>query len=431
MREKVQKTIFFLIIISLSNQLGKHFWPPFSFVSGIRIDYLSPTIYVSDIFIICLLVVWFFNVFKNKEARQIIQKTKNFKFILLFSILLIPLLYAKSPPALLYGFVKLLEFAFLGHYVSRKLRYQDIAVFSSLLSVNSLFISLIAIAQFLKQGSIGGLLYFWGERTLFASGVGIATFQGPQGQILRPYATFPHPNVLAFFLLFSIVFIFHRFIYTKQFMVKLLLLIAISISLIALFLTFSRIIILCFVLFLFITVWKLFASKKIIRGLLAGLLVVGTIIYFQIFSMRFLESDFIFRDFGYRKELVDIAWSIFRTYPLFGIGIKNFFYHEFLYQKEISPVLLQPVHNIYLLALVETGIAGFIIFILFLAKSFSRLLKRMQNTKNREIKHFYLSVLYLFLAVIFVGFFDHFLLTLQQGQLMLVFILGLAWTRMR
>ncbi len=101
-----------------------------------------------------------------------------------------------------------------------------------------------------------------------------------------------------------------------------------------------------------------------------------------------------------------------------------------IYQKTFSPILLQPVHNIYLLILSQIGIFGLIIFLIFIIKSIKNLLKKITDTK-KETKDFYVAVLTLLGSLLFVGMFDHFFLTIQQGQLMLVLILGFSWTKLK
>ncbi|HEY4474370.1 MAG TPA: hypothetical protein VJC06_00380, partial [Candidatus Paceibacterota bacterium] len=71
------------------------------------------------------------------------------------------------------------------------------------------------------------------------------------------------------------------------------------------------------------------------------------------------------------------------------------------------------VHNIYLLIYSETGILGitvFILFLVFLVKDF------IASTKMDKLYHY--SFLTMFLSFLFIGLFDHFLWTLQQGRLM-------------
>src|SRR5260221_424888 len=55
----LQNKLFTLFIVLLPVQLGLHFWPDWALVSGIRVDYLAPVIYLTDLIVIALLVVSF------------------------------------------------------------------------------------------------------------------------------------------------------------------------------------------------------------------------------------------------------------------------------------------------------------------------------------------------------------------------------------
>ena len=65
--------------------------------------------------------------------------------------------------------------------------------------------SLLVIAQFIKQGSLGGVFYFFGERFFTPATPGIANASINGELLFRPYGTFSHPNVLAGFLLISLI----------------------------------------------------------------------------------------------------------------------------------------------------------------------------------------------------------------------------------
>src|SRR5687768_10565446 len=52
--QRIEQVLFFLTILFLPTQLGKHFWPDFSFVYSLPIDYLSPTLYFWDLLVILL-----------------------------------------------------------------------------------------------------------------------------------------------------------------------------------------------------------------------------------------------------------------------------------------------------------------------------------------------------------------------------------------
>ena len=51
--------------------------------------------------------------------------------------------------------------------------------------------------EFIKQASLNGLFWWLGERTFTSSTPGIAKAVIDGRLLMRPYATFPHPNVLA------------------------------------------------------------------------------------------------------------------------------------------------------------------------------------------------------------------------------------------
>ena len=199
MLKKIEDFIFCLLIFSIPIQLGKHFWPPFSYVNGIRIDYLSPTLYLLDILIIAWIVVWAVGGIRGFRAR-ITSNVLKVLLSLLGLSLFWNILNAESIGAHIFGIVKLAEFGLFGWLVVKTFEKKDISVFVRVLALSAIVSSLLSIWQFIKQSSVGGLWYFFGERTFNISTIGISTVNLDQ-QILRPYAVFPHPNVLAFFFL--------------------------------------------------------------------------------------------------------------------------------------------------------------------------------------------------------------------------------------
>jgi UDP-N-acetylmuramyl pentapeptide phosphotransferase/UDP-N-acetylglucosamine-1-phosphate transferase len=65
----------------------------------------------------------------------------------------------------------------------------------------------------------------------------------------------------------------------------------------------------------------------------------------------------------------------------------------------------------------ETGAIGLVFVLSIFIKSVVMILKKKQNK---------VYILMLIFAIIFLGMFDHYFLTLQQGQLMLAFIIGIS-----
>ncbi|MBI3069719.1 MAG: hypothetical protein HYY87_00240, partial [Candidatus Levybacteria bacterium] len=181
--QTIERIIFYLVLLFLPTQLGRHFWPEFSHVLGVRVDYLSPTLYLSDILVVFLLLFSF--------GRKVYKKSLNFKFqfrfnriqisnfkfaqwlFLFFTLLLIiGILRAKNPMAGWYGLLKFFEFFFFGLYVvKQKISFAKIAL---VFSLGVIFESFLAIAQYFQKGSMGGLFYFFGERAFTSQTPGIA-----------------------------------------------------------------------------------------------------------------------------------------------------------------------------------------------------------------------------------------------------------------
>ena len=115
--------------------------------------------------------------------------------------------------------------------------------------------------------------------------------------------------------------------------------------------------------------------------------------------------------------------AIFLKNPLFGTGLLNFFYYEVELQKTITPVLLQPVHNIYFYWAVMTGIVGSIPAGIFVYRLYKKI-TAVNSLKKETVHQAGLLVGYVLIA----GMFDHYFLTLQQGQLIAAILLGLLFS---
>ena len=102
--KKIENVLLFLTLLFLPTQLGRHFWPDFSYIYSLKIDYLSPTLYFWDILVIGLLILFFLQKPKiNKLALNILL------FFLLSQAL--SLFGAKNTGA---GLVRLEQYAIAG-----------------------------------------------------------------------------------------------------------------------------------------------------------------------------------------------------------------------------------------------------------------------------------------------------------------------------
>lgn len=411
----VERLLLLVLILGIPTQLGRHFWPESSYVTGIRVDYLSPTLYATDIliFLIFILEVIKFSVFNFPHFVLPIgnSRGKQFSILVFASFLLIGVFISKSPLNGFYGLVKLLEFAFFGFYVAKNTQELKLEKILLMFSIGIIFESFLSIFQYFNHGSINGIFYFFGERFFNSQTPAIANVQLGGELFLRPYGTFPHPNVLAGYLVVGmslIIFNWKRVFYCLPLLI----------GTAALFLTLSRVaIILWFVIFgIFLAKRFLNLKSYLLIIFLIGLLLLGLT---TPLGTRFTRIKLTDESIAHRERLIRNSIAMIKDNPIFGVGLNNFLVNLPLYQKSnISFLYLQPVHNIFLLVASETGLMVFGFFVWFLFATYRRIKKSMAH-----------SLLFITLSCTMVlGMFDHYFLTLQQGQLLFSFILGLCWS---
>lgn len=389
----LEKTLLFLVILFLPTQLGKHFWPQFSYIYSLKIDYLSPTVYFWDVLVIGLLVVWLL-----RRPKVNLLAVNIFLFFLLTQEL--SLFGAFNIGA---GLVRLEQYsltAFLGIYLASSDFKKLLNKIYLPLLLGILGESVIAMLQFMKASTLG--LWILGERSFSLSTPGIAKFDFYGQQFLRPYATFPHPNVLAGFMLIS-MFILYKWVRVGQLITKL----AIFFGSITIFLTMSRTAILVGF------AAAAFLAKEKGRVILIMITIILSPILFTRFSSIFnFDNLTLLR----REELTNSAWQIFLKSPLYGVGLNNFI-PTMANQLVAGPSrFLQPVHNIFLLALSETGLIGLIGLVGLVGYPIFRLYSYC----------LLLIALLPWLMILFLGMFDHYFLTLPQGYRLLFLVWGLS-----
>lgn len=409
---KLEEFIFLLILLILPTQFGKHFWPNFSYISGVRVDYLSPTIYLTDILIFVLLILVFIKSFKNSLLKSIKKNRTLVKHLLLITVfIIINILFSKNILPSLYGVLKLFECIFFALFVFYKINKIKVEFLLLIFSTGIIFESLLSISQYVKQESLGGIFYFFGERTFSGLTPGIANVSINGELILRSYGTFSHPNVLAGFLLLTLTFIMFNLKFKK--IIGAFYVCAIILGTVALLFTFSRIAILFWIISILIFVFSKIRSDfkyKIYLLLILVLTVLVSFIFYSPFYLRFIQSSFFEDAVVLREKLIISGFEQFLKNPIVGTGLNNYFSNVVM---RGSVFVFQPVHNIFLLVLIQTGIVGFCYFIWILHKAFGNIIKR---------KHLYLKLIFLY--IILIGLFDHYFLTLQQGQLLFAYFMG-------
>lgn len=408
-----EKYLNYLLLFLFPTQLALHLWPEYAFVYGIRIDYLSPTIYLTDLLFITLFVCWFI---KNKKVLiKDIVKTRYFLFIFLI-IVLLNTFSSISFPVSLHKWLKIIELVALGYYVSKRTDVFSKIKVSNVIFAQLIIFSLIGIFQVIRGQTVGGLLYFLGERnfSIHTPGIALANIYG--NNILRTYSTFPHPNSLAGFMgVASIYLIFNKPKLSKTFL-----------------LLGGLVIVGCFVLSFsleaFIAIvgcisyYLIFIKRNTYKNVLNNYLLLTILAsLFLMFSSNLLINTKLSwtESTKQRLELSLVSGKILKENWFIGTGLNTFPIKEILYTSTNNTTwFLQPVHNVYLLIFAEVGIFG-LLFLYFI-------LNKLFNTKNVLNKIEYVLIVVFILTT---GMFDHYWFTIQQNLLLLFFMTGLIFQR--
>lgn len=394
--------IFWTLLLLLPTQLGKHFWPDSAFIFGIRVDYLSPTVYLTDIVVVVLMVAWGIGGIRgNRGNRRIRAPRFLIPLLLLFFLVLLPsLLLAQNQPAAIYKLLKIIELLLLGIYVYYNQRtILGSGLWRLILSATVLYTSFLGIFQSFVQHSLGSMFWWLGERTFTATDPGIALARFGGQEFLRPYSTFSHPNSFAGFLLVVLILLFPP----KSMFRK----VVYFFGLAAILLSFSQNVWLAGALMVFLFLLK--KAKHFLKLPVVSFTILGV---FSIFPALWSILPFAKNiEIVLRQELLFAGEKMFLGSPIFGVGLNNFINKLPYYGS--SPTVswwLQPVHNIFVLWTVETGVVGLLFLVYFLWWFF----------KKWEMGNLHFAVLAIFLT----GLFDHYWLTLQQNQLLLAIVLG-------
>lgn len=388
------------VLAALPIQLNKFFFFDFSFVLGIPIDYLAPSIYASDIAIIAYILFFFKENGRKLKKIYISRKIPIIIFLILNLYLFLTSIFAsKSPPVSLWFSLKSFEFSIFAILASITLDKASVRKWAhSVLLISISWQSAVIILQFIFQRSLG--LAFLGERAFDSSTTSIAHSQIFGSQFLRPYGTFPHPNVAAAYLIVSLIIITmsRRVIHLPKIPLA-------AASIIALILTFSK----SALLALFLAQFAIIKSARlliigIIISIIAGSIIIGRL------------NDSELASISERFVLSQAALDIALKNPLFGVGGGNFILEaaKFNLTALSETRLLQPAHNLFLLILAENGVFGLLIFI--------ALLLTVAGYINSKMKFI------LFIVLLIFASFDHFLLTLQQGRFIFALIIAYILT---
>jgi len=365
--------LYFLFGLVLPTQLGKHWWPEFSFINGLRVDYYSPTLYVSYIILLLL-------------AAVTLPRHYQFFLITLFALSLGLISYSHLS---LYRFVQyaaIVSAVFVLGYAGREERKKWLAG----LFIASGFELILALWQLVDQRSIQGLWWLAGERRYYASTPGIAKISLFGQLFVRPYATFSHPNSMGGFYLLTALLLWRE----KKSLWSLP-------SILLVLLSFSRIAIMGLAIGLLITL--------IPKKLGCRLCYYARVLFFlwvAAFALLPVGSQTSWTD---RLAMWSNGLSRFISNWWHAPQLGNYLYTGTV----LSPTLfLQPIHNSMLIVLMEWRLLGVVLLLAVIALLYKKI------------------PIAVALPLLLISFFDHYSVSLVQNMLLMGGVIGwYTWSR--
>lgn len=396
--------IFWLLLIP--TQLGKHFWLKESSVLGVRIDYLSLILYLTD-------VVWLgwvgYKIWTTKQ-KGLIKDLLNWKSLLLIGLAIINVILTEAKWVAIYRWLRIGQWWLSWKLISEnKETIRD--DLKKIIPVWILLESFLGLAQMVKGGSLNGIWWWLGERRFSYTSIGIAQMRIFDEGWIRAYGTFSHPNSLAGFLLLAWSWykanwkgkrgVYYWVVWWS--------------AILGIVITGSRTVWLVTIIMLMVELikkWKEQSKRQIIGKILLGGGVICLIL--GVISIDYRISDFLggwdINSWEKRETLNLIAGEMIKSNPLFGIGAGNFVSRipEF---RVGNFYWMQPVHNVLLLIWSEIGTIGLIVLGIIGGK----FILKIGNKKYWWI----------WLIVGITGMLDHYWLTLPQNTWLLAVIFGL------
>ncbi|WP_426484144.1 O-antigen ligase family protein [Flavobacterium sp. 2] len=202
---------------------------------------------------------------------------------------------------------------------------------------------------------------------------------------------FVHPGNVALYT--TVVSTFFLGCYLRNYKKKKSLIILV-LNVITLILTYSRTAYLVFVIDMAIVYYictnaekAIFTIRNVIKFILPLSLALIYLVFFSPLSATFLESD--------ANEMLDarmmhwfMGFQIFNTSPLIGVGINGHLEYMFTNFNLFGGKIIDdffwenPIHNIHLIVLVETGLIGFVFWIFFIFSNISKAKKDIARKRN-------------------------------------------------
>jgi hypothetical protein len=389
----VRKTLFYFLIFILPLNLGKTFLVNFGYIDGVLVDYFMPRVFLQDIVVLLVLLVWLYEI--SFQKSELLKYPAFFNFLLLFIAgLFFNVLFSTNFYISVVYFMRfVLYLLFLFHLTQESYSLSRIL---SIFKFHIVFLFVLSFFQWNLQSSVFDNYLILGEQPYSYSTIGVSK-QSLFGYTRIPsYGLFRHPNVLAGFVLVLYFFILY---FEKNLKKSLLYLYLASLTI---FFTLSLSAFLAFVLGLIL----FYIKKDIYKFLLFLGLALFALLNIQLLPV--FDDSFVIRRFLNIAAIENIFTNFF-----LGTGLNTSILNIDYFSLGLPYKFFQPVHNIYLLVFSELGVFlfGMVLFFIYI-------------TLKKTTEEFF-NIL---LLIMFLGIFDHYFFTIHQTSYLMLLTLGMAFT---
>ncbi len=411
-------------------------------ISGGYLEYVTMSLYLTDIVLLALLALIFINLRKTKEQIEVSSIWVVLAGLELF--VFVSLLVAPDKGLAVFYYLRFLLGLGL-FWAMTKTSFKKIRLFFAFL-LGVAVQAMIGVWQFINQSDFANKYLGIASHDPTSPGTSVVEVLGEDGfwqRWLRAYGGLDHPNMLGGLLVVAILFIL-LFVVTGNKKNKKIerqdadtsinidlpfwAIAGVALFFITLFFTFSR----ASWIGLIIGVSGMLALSVIKKDLTAQLKILKTIFIMGIIAVPLLYSygDLVEarilgkgrieeKSINERVSQSGEAIQIIRENLFLGVGVGN-------YTKALSEVVkdkpswyYQPVHNTFLLIWAEIGLIGFLFFLGVLQLLFARYIRNFQNNEIYRLP--------ILISLIFLLMFDHWWWSLHFGVLLFWFVIGVLY----
>lgn len=386
------------------------------FIFGFKWQEGTFLLYATEILLWLIIIGQVFLMFYKKRSSNINRK-KLFIVLIIWGLVLysgLSILWSTNEALSFYWWLRLME-AIILMFIILNAQFKIRLVLWSFL-ISGVVQSILAFWQFLSQEVM--VSKWLGMASHFPVDINSSVVGTGDYRWLRAYGSLPHPNILGGYLVVCFIAGLYLYFNHQNNWRRLIATISLIFITVGLFFSFSRSAWLAAIIVYLIWLVIFFYKKRFIDLIKISIyllliltplvIIYNSLVFTRLSATQKLEEKSIEQRLDSLTEAKEI---IFKN-PIFGVGLGDYTNYLVSFKPGFLGWHYQPAHNIYLMALAELGVIGFLFFLIIIIFVFY---------KSSDL--FTVSA---FLALLMIGLFDHYLWTSYFGLMLFWLTIGLS-----